>query len=339
MNFFRALCLAAVLGPAVLSAAEPTLDSILQEIDRRFTPAKPTVVMTYDVRYRFLALNLMQVARATLEATEGAWDSGTDGNGTACCVIRVRLQSDPGSQGGQRDGRIFLDDQIVSVVTMPGLETLYYLKRTDERLRPLFGSKKNVLNFHVYDLTGGGLQFFAHDELAGTTTTNLTGATDMASQGREVSRVLSLLSDVYHGRKGPIGTDSDFRIFVNCDGKAVPFAARSARETVTAAGDRYDALRVQVIPAREAPRGVRARDFTVWATAFAEVAGRTEDADLQRVAAETPAWGMTPLLSDYGLALGSIRCSLVSIQSRVNPPPSNSGETVADARPEPPVIR
>lgn len=339
MNFFRALCLAGVLGSGALFAAEPSLDSILQEIDRRFTPAKPTVVMTYDVQYRFLALNLMKVARATIEATEGRWDAGTGAEGAACCVIRVLLQSDPEARDGQRDGRVFLDDQIVSVVTMPDLDTLYYLKRTDERLRPLIGSRKNVRNFHAYDLSGGGLRFFACDELAGTTTTNLAGATDMAAQGREVSRVLALLSDVYHGRSEPIRPDSDFRIFVNCDGRAIPFAARSAREAVTATGGRYEALRVEVMPAREAPRGVQARDFTVWATAFAEVADRTEDEDLRRVAAETPAWGMTPLLSDYGLPLGSIRCSLVSIRSRTTPQPASAGTSVADARPEPPAIQ
>lgn len=297
-------------------ADRPTPADYLKEIDERFTPAKPTVVMDYSVRYRFLALDLMKVAHATIEATEGFWRAPGATSDVACCVINVTLQSRNAARGGQRAGRVFINDKIVSVVTMPALDTLYYLKTTDELLNPVVGRTKDVRNFHVYDLSNGDLKFYAHDMLADKAATNITGATDMAAQGKEVSRVLSLLSDVYHQRRGPISPDSDFRIFVNCDSKAVPFAARSARDNIEAFGGKYCVLRVDVMPAREAPRGVRTRDFTVWTTSFMEVADRTDDKDLKRIAAETPAWGMTPLLADYGMPIGSIRCALVAMGTR-----------------------
>jgi len=310
-----AMCVWALGGMAAEPSA-PGPDDYLREIGRRFAPVKPTVEMVYAVHYRFLAVSLKQVARATIEATEGEWRAPGATGGVPSCVISVRLQSPGAAAGLPRSGLLFFNDHIVSVVTMPALETLYYLKVTDELLHPLLGARKDVRNFHVYDMSGGELAFHAVNLADGTTLTNLTGATDMAAQGREVSRVLTLLSDVYHRRIGAITPDSDFRLFVNCDGRAVPFAARSARDRIEAFGGDYDALRVDVMPAREAPRGVRARDFTVWAASFLDVAGRSEDAALRRIAADTPAWGMTPLLADYGMSLGSIRCALVSVAAR-----------------------
>lgn len=297
-------------------SASPTPELYLNKINERFIPAKPTVVMSYTVHYRFLALNLLQVADATIEATEGFWQSPDSDQATACCLISVTLQSPSAAAGAERGGRVYINSRIVSVVTMPQLDTLYYLKMTDELLNPVVGTKKDTHNFHVYDLSNGELSFFGHNYLDGTSATNITGATDMAAQGREVSRVLTLLSDVYHERCGPISPDSDFRIFVNCDSKAVPFAARSARDNIHSFGGKYASLRVDVMPAREAPRGVRTRSFTVWTTSFMDVAGRTRNKELKQIAAETPAWGMTPLLADYGMAVGQIRCSLTDISTR-----------------------
>jgi hypothetical protein len=314
----KSLWVVALFLACVAARAEeaPAPSDYLQEIGQNFTPGKPTVVMTYNVHYRFLALNLKHVASANIEATEGFWRAPGATSDVACCVIDVLLRSPAAAAGAKRGGRMYINDRIVSVVTMPALDTLYYLKTTDELLNPVLGTTKDVRNFNVYDLSGGGLKFYGCDLVKGNATTNLVGATDMASQGKEVSRVLTLLSDVYHERRGPISPDSDFRIFVNCDGKAIPFAGRSARDNIEAFGGDYAALRVDVMPAREAPRGIRARDFTVWASSFLEVAGRTHDKSLQRIAAETPAWGMTPLLADYGMSIGSIRCALISMGTR-----------------------
>lgn len=333
-----------ILSARTFAETQPVTPAhYLREISERFSPVKPTVVMSYNVHYRFLSLNLLQVADALIEATEGTWRSPGATNDTPCCLINVTLQSPSAARGAPRGGRVYINSRIVSVVTMPQLDTLYYLKMTDELLNPIVGSRRDTRNFHVYDLSGGELKFFAHNLLDGTSTTNLTGATDMAAQGREVSRVLTLLSDVYHERRGPISPDSDFRIFVNCDSKAIPFAARSARDNVNAFGGKYAALRVDVMPAREAPRGARTRDFTVWTASFLEVAGRTRDSALQRIAAETPAWGMTPLLANYGMAIGHIRCSLVAMTTRRGDPLAANQVIAAKARtpaePTPPLAQ
>jgi len=293
-------------------------ENYLQEITERFTPSKPTVRMLYDAHYRFLALNLMQVAVATIETTEGMWHAPGKNRDMPCALIDVTIQSPSAAKNHDRAGRMYIHDRIISVVTMPELDTLYYLKMTDELLHPIFGARKDIQNFHVYDLSSGELDFYAYDILKGKAITNIQGAVDMAAQGREVSRVLTLLSDVYYKRCAPICPDSDFRIFVNCDGKAIPFAAESSRADVKAFGGQYDALRVDVVLAREAPHDIPTRDFTVWATSFTEVASRTESQALQKIAEETPAWGMTPLLANYGMAIGSIRLSLIDISARNN---------------------
>ena len=299
-----------------LRAGDPVPEDYLQEISGRFTPAKPTVVMQYSVHYRFLSLNLLQVANATIETTEGYWRAPGADKDVPCAVIDVHLLSPSAIDKDERVGRMYINDRIVSVVTMPELETLYYLKMTDELLNPILGAKKDLQYFHVYDLAGGDLEFFSHDYRKNISSTNLTGATDMASQGREVARVLNLLSDLYHERCGPISPDSDFRIFVNCDSKAIPFAARSERTHIEAFGGEYTALRVDVMPAREAPKGVRTRDFTVWAASFMDVAERTANPNLLKIAEETPAWGMTPLIADYGMPIGHIRLSLVDMKTQ-----------------------
>lgn len=318
MIFFKThlffILLAASLGCA--GGSSFALDELAYtgKIDAQFSPAKPTVVMTYNVTYRLLGLKLLSVARATLEATEGYWNYSNGTDSTPCCLINITLQSTRCDEAAKKHGRIYINDQIISVSTMPVLNTIYYIKKTDEYINPPFKQARRIEHTAIYDLESGTLDYHAQNYLTGEIQTNLTGATDMAAQGKEVSKILQMVSDVYHNRRDLITPESDFRLMINCDGVAIPFAARTSRENLSIMGIEWPTLCAEVLPAEEAPK-IRNRDFSMWATSFEEIASRLDDPALKKLAAETPAWGMTPLLANYGLALGYIRCAITDIKT------------------------
>lgn len=298
----------------VLPAFAMDEQACLEKLAQRFTPAKPTVVMTYNVTYRLLGIHMLSVASARMEATEGYWTYPETGNAVPCCMINIRLQSTRCDDEAKANGRIYINDRLLSVSTMPELNTILYMKKTDEFINPPFKKARRIEHTAVYDLENGTLDYYAHNYLTGEIQTNLTGAADMATQGKEVSKVLQMVSDVYHGRRDLITPDSDFRLMINCDGVAVPFAAKTYRDELSMLGKDWPTLCAEVIPAREAPP-IRSRDFSMWATSFEEMAARMDDPALKQLAAETPAWGMTPLLANYGLALGYIRCAITDIHT------------------------
>lgn len=292
--------------------AEPIAEDYITTYQQRFEATKPTVCMHYKVSYRFMGLNLLSIAEANMEATEGLWTK-KDGQRIPSCYIHIHLKS--AHDEPREKSRIFLNDHMMSMVTMPELKTIYYMKTTDERLKP-FRKKTERLSFSVYDLEDGALEFIQRDLLANTTQTNINGAADMAAQGDEVAEIISMLSDIYHGRKEMLTPKSDFRINVNCDGQAVPFAAKTKRNKLKLMKKKWPALYMEVEAGKEAPKDVKTREFSLWATSFTEAAARSDDPILVRLAEETPAWGMTPLLANYELPLGHIRCTLKKITSR-----------------------
>ena len=288
------------------------------KVASHFKPAKPTVSITYNVTYRLLGMNLISVARATLEATEGVW-TFSDGSGTTpCCLINIVLRSSRCDEEAKKNGRVYINDRLISVSTMPDLNTLYYVKKTDEFINPPFKQSRRIEHTAVYDLETGTLDYRAENYLTGEVQTNLTGAADMATQGKEVAKVLQMVSDVYHKRRDLITPESDFRLMINCDGVAVPFAAQTSLENLSILGHAWPTLCAEVMPAKEAPE-IRSRDFSMWATSVDEVAEFLDDPALKKIAEETPAWGMMPLLANYGLALGCIRCTAVDIKTIPNP--------------------
>jgi hypothetical protein len=289
-------------------------------VTENFRAVKPTIVMEYAVSYRLMGIRILSIAKATIETTEGYWRYSHNDQQVPCALIHITLQSHECDPDNAEDGRIYINDRIVSVVTMPKLDTIYYVKRTDEFINPPFKRAKRVDNIAIYNLENGELDYFAQDFLKGTIETNLSGAADMATQGREVSKVLQLVSDVYHGREQPITPASAFRIHVNCDGVAVPFAADTRMGDLKILGSTWSVLEAEVMPAKEAPK-VKSRPFRLWATSFDEVANRMNDPVLRQLADEAPPWGMTPLLADYGLALGSIRCTIERISTRLEHEP------------------
>ncbi|NCC49647.1 MAG: hypothetical protein EOM20_00385 [Spartobacteria bacterium] len=293
---------------------------------RRFSPALPTVALTYRVSYRLLGMNLIEVAYARLESTEGYWVTPASIEPVRACFMELALQTPNCEKKNSEKSRVYINNKLISVVTMPELTTLYYIKKTDESIRPLFGKGKRVNSMHIYNLESDALDFYSRDYLTGTVRTNLeNGAMDMAAQGREVIDVLTRMSDVYNERIGHITPDSEFRIYVNCDGTAVPFAARTRTEHIHLLGHQWKALRCDVMPAREAPK-IKNRDFAMWAVSLDTFAEVIDDPVIRDIAEQTPDWSMTPLLANYELCLGAIRCTLDQVETI-----DNTGVTLLEA--------
>jgi hypothetical protein len=310
----RRWLIVALLGVGVVfQAFADEEEAIEKKIMARFEPCMPTVDISYDVSYRFLGLNLFCVATGHVRTTEGYWRNEITGDQTRACYMDLSLQT-LNLDSPPEDSRVYIDNRMLSVLTMPKLDTLCYVKKTHEYVNPIFGKKRHSHHIHIYNFENGPMDFYAHNYLTDTIETNLTGATDLAAQGQEVSRVIQLISEVYDGKKELITPDSDFRLQINIDGIATPFAVRTTRTTsaLRMADIDVPALRVDVEPAKEA-RKIQRRDFAMWATSLAEIAQHAEDDGLLYVATVSPPWSMIPLMADYDLALGSIRCRLTDI--------------------------
>ncbi|HBA82879.1 MAG TPA: hypothetical protein DCZ95_02180 [Verrucomicrobia bacterium] len=290
-------------------------DNLLSELKSRFAPEKPTVSISYDVGYRFLFLNLMSLARATIDTTEGVWSNSITGQTVPACFIEFTFRTHDCEEGATDRNRISIDDKIVSVLTMPDLNTLMYIKKTDECLNPLIGHRKESKNLFVYDLESGNLNYRLEDYLADTVTTNLPGTGNLVEQGKDVSHFLKIMSEIYYGKQEMITPDSDFRIHCDVDGAVRAFCVKTESTTlaIKLLGANLPAIRVSVEPAKGEP--IRSVGFQLWASSLQDVAQASQDSNLRELSAKVPDWSMVPLLADYGLSVGYIRCSMSKIQA------------------------
>ena len=288
---------------------------ILEDSKTRFTPDKPTVSISYDVAYRFLFLELMSLAKATIDTTEGTWSNSVTGVITPACYVEFTFWTLDHEDKSDSRNRISINDKIISVLTMPDLNTLMYIKKTDEYLNPLIGHRKETKNLFVYDLESGELNYRLEDYLAGTVTTNLPGTGSLVEQGRDVSHFLKILSEVYYGKQEMISPDSDFRIHCDVDGAVRAFCVKTENRPLPlkVMGTNLPSVRVSVEPAKGEP--IRNIGFELWASYLQDVANASQDNDLLDLAAQVPGWSMVPLLADYGLSVGYIRCSMTKIQA------------------------
>jgi hypothetical protein len=288
----------------------------ISDLKSRFTPDKPTVSISYDVGYRFMFLNLMSLARATIDTTEGSWSNSVTGATVPACLMEFtfRTHDQENSECTERN-RISINDKIISVLTMPDLNTLYYVKKTDEDLNPLIGHRKQANNLFVYDLESGELKYRQDDHLTGTVTTNLPGTGNLVEQGKDVSHFLKIMSAVYYGKQEMITPDSDFRIHCDVDGAVRAFCVKTENTTLALKqlGTNLPAIRVSVEPAKGEP--IRSVGFQLWASSLQDVARASQDNELCELSARVPDWSMVPLLADYGLSVGYIRCAMSKIKA------------------------
>ena len=228
--------------------------------------------------------------------------------------MELRFKSMEGGDKSKR-GRVYLDNHMVSVLTMPELETLVHLKRTDEIMNLPFSAERRTDAFHMYNMEDDELVYRAEDYQAATVVTNLEGTVDLAKQGKAVSGALQILSGVYYGKKDMLG--SDYEIQVDIDGQVMPFgvAAEDVRIPVRYLGSRMDVLRIDVSPKKKRAKvKCDARPFVVWGASFLDFADKTEDQGLADVAASSLQCSMVPLQADFCVTVGRVRCTLARVK-------------------------
>lgn len=270
--------------------------------------------MHYDISYRFLFLRIARLAAGRIDTTEGLWRNRATGERVPVMLSEFDTHTMDREDEERRRARMSIHNTIFSVLTTPRLDTIYYVKRRDEHINPLFGAESRARFLEVYDLESGLLRFFRRDLLAGTETTNLVGTTDIARQGREIATMLRTMSDVFYGGRNLLGKEDGFRVYVNIEGVVTPFLVTTvlSETPMPIMGRRIPALRVDVEPAPKAHG--RGRNVTIWMTSLKELAARVGAPELVALAAENPSWSMVPLVADYGLAIGYMRGHMTDIR-------------------------
>jgi len=310
--------LAAAVSWLVLTAApfQAVGGQTYDEVLGRFVPLHPTLTLTYKVRYRFLFLNLMNVAKVEIDCTEGKWPNAASGEWVFANLVELRIHTLDDPSAAKRN-RISIHRRIATVLDSDkDQDTIVYMKEADEFLNPVFGSVSRTRFFEMYDMQYEPLRFQRRDLLKGTTQTNLVGDFELAGQGEEVGSMLRMVSAVHHGRKPMLDENSDFRLFVNIDGIVTPFSVTTERTETPrpVLGQTHPCLRARVRPAPEAEG--RGNQVYLWAVSFAELAEFLEKKELAEMTERVSDWHMLPLVAEYGLAMGALRGHLSRVRVR-----------------------
>ncbi|MDA3798079.1 MAG: hypothetical protein PF692_03255 [Kiritimatiellae bacterium] len=304
------LCLLSFCGSIF---AEKNAQSYVEKIDSNFIELSPSVKIEYLITYKVWFITLAHVAKATVETTEGVWvNSETSTTNKATKVELSYYTYD--QEKDEKRSRISMNDKILTVLTMPELDTIIYTKDTDEYMNPLFKTPTIVKNFEVYEmLPDGSLDYFREDFTSGTITTNMDGAAELIEQGKGISSNIKMISEMYYGKQEFITHDSDYRIHFNVDGVVKPFSVTSNKEKapVKLKGKEPESIKVRAQLAKEATGKGGAMNF--WAAPFKDIANLMNDKDLLKAGKNLPEWSVVPLVMDYDLKLGFIRCSIDDI--------------------------
>lgn len=301
---------------AVTAAAQAAADTnIAVEVLGRFHATKPSAVMSYDVAYSLLGIRLKRVAGATLTAAEGLWHGAAD-EPVPACLIDFHVAS-PGATDGSGDGSVRLFKRTVSVLTLPDLRIITYVKVNDETIKPFFGAGRRMKYIETYDFQSGGLVYRRHDLISGGVETNLHGMADLAKQSTEVGSVLRTLYAAYRDEATARPTTAS-PVHLNVDGAVRPFTLKMkrGRTSVPVLSRRLTALYADVYPKEET--GSRNESFSMWCLPFSAFSAETQDPELKKLGETSLECSMLPLLGEYSLFLGAIECTLTGICTRAN---------------------
>ncbi len=297
------------------SGVEPAKDPVA-DLWQRFEPTHPTVSLDYKVTYHLLSLELKRLAVAHADVTEGVWSNRCSGQVTPACFVDFHLNTEEPTQDVDRV-RVALHNRISTILTMPDLEALHYVKRSDERFNLAFKHQK-INNQEVFNLESGALVYHRVDWVTGEETNSVPGAEYLQQQSREIQRFMKMIFAFYSGRLKPSETNEDFKLFVYTEATMVPFDVRAEtkRRTMEVLDRSIPALCLRAKPGPEA-KG-KGRNFALYAASFEDVAQQTGSEPLRDLARQSLEWSMVPLVSEFGLFIGTVRCVLTDIH--VNPP-------------------
>ena len=277
-----------------------------------FVPTKETVRLSYRASYRFLFLQIDDLATATLHATEGRWKTSSTRSLRPACFLDLSIDSiDDGAS--MIRSRYNVHNRTASVLSMPELATLQYVRRKRELMHPPFKKKKRVKIDEVYRFQGESIQYHRKNLVSGVVQTNLVDERAIVNQSRQVSSFLKILSEVYYGRLQEGNLEQLKEIVININGVLVPYrvSVKQAKIPTAVFGEKLPALCLRLKP-RESSSSDH-KKFKVWAASFKDVCERVNNKKLTSLANETLAWSMVPLVFDAHLSIGYVRCRLVDV--------------------------
>ena len=288
----------------------------LTAVTNRFVATRPTVVLDYDASYEFLFFEFKNVAKATLTATEGRWQSAVSNDWIPACLLTFRVHATDSGKD-HKDSDVKLDKRTVSVATMPDLRLITYVKINDEFIKPLFRKGRRMKYVESYDFEKGGLNYYRRDLASGATETNLVNGADLSAQSTEVADVLKSLYAAYCVQKGRDESKLGPRVHFNVEGTVRTFElyARKGKTSVPILRKPVDALNCHV--RRADGDEDRNEGFAMWTIPFKVLAEGTNDKELKAVAETSIEWSMVPLSGRYELFLGGINCTVTNVAVRL----------------------
>lgn len=303
--------------PADVCSAEPgqavPAGAPEQEEYEYFSPAKPMLVLKYEVNYRLLRLNLLHLANAVVYATDGEWFNAATGQWVPAYLLVFHLdtQEDPSAVGR---GRYSIHNRLATVLLKPGLEPLVFTKR-DFMHVDTFYSKADVHNTEFFSVESGQFDYLKNDLIARTTTTNLPpfAFAQLVRQRTEAFRFMKTISAMYAGNPTAPAVTNSFTLSIYTENAFVPFlvSINPGLRNIAVLGQEYKAI---YFGAKPAPGFAgKGRNLAVWSAPFRYVAEVANEPQLIWLAANTFEMGMIPLAADFGLKLGSVRCVLKQI--------------------------
>lgn len=280
------------------------------DIDLHFTPNQPTVDITYSATYKFLGLSLKRLATVTLRTTEGLWSNRH--TQVVVPAVKTMLSLDTFDKAtDKKRKRISFHNTVVSIQTMPDLETVAYIKENDEKMKPLLKHASTVRTIEIFDFQSKPLTYYHKDLQSAAITTNLTGAQEVQDQSQQVSSFMQVLSEVYHGKKTTNGETSTLQISVKNTLVTYSLSMKQDKIPGKVMGEKMPAICVSMKPNKKAP--TEARTFVMWAAAFEDITKKSEDKLLATLSEQALDFSMAPIVLDIHLSLGMIRCRLQSI--------------------------
>lgn len=300
--------LACCLCSPVRAFAEDVSDL---DCNGHFNPFMPTLILKYEVAYRLFWLNLMHLADAFVYATDGEWFNETDGEWARAYLLVFHLDTlEESSEIGT--GHYSIHNRLATILLKPTLEPLVFVKR-DYMHVDTFHSKIDVHNAEYFSVEAGKNDYIKKDYICDSTSTNMPYFAKLVNQRKEVFRFMKTVAAIYAGETNGFSATDNFTISIFTDNAYVPFTVDVYQKFKKLDMLNNDCKTLYFMAEPAPGYHGKGRNLSVWIASFRYMAEMTGDEQLIWMAGKTFEMGMIPLMADFGLKLGDVRCSLVKI--------------------------
>lgn len=314
MRFIRGLLGVFIIWTASFAGPADAQDNFNWR--ENFVPSMPTLMLKYEVTYRLFSLNLIHLADAVVYATDGEWMNQSTGAWQRAFLLLFYLDTleDPEEIG---TCRLSIHNRLSSVLLKPTLEPIIFSKKDFLHIDTVF-SKIDVHNEESFSVESGQFNYYKKDFLADSVSTNMPQFSRLVGQRGEVMRFMKMISSVYAADGKAHAATNDFTLLVYTENALVPIkvAITPNLRKVNVLDTTFNAICFNAIPSREC--GGKGRPLSAAVASFRYAARTLNDPELIWLAQNTFDLGMIPLLAEYGLQIGSMRCSLVEMRLMTN---------------------